>query len=661
MRCWLYGVHFILETDAKVLTAQLSRAATDLPGALVTRWLAWIRLFDFEVKHVKGLKHTAADGLSRRPQGPNESLEDDEEDIDDFIIKELDCMQISLLTREEAEIVNDEHFPGEPKVNPYATALTKEYGPIFDKKGTLIADPLCDEYSEEAQEIARFLINNEKPRGPKAPKEMTRPEWKAFKRKALGYSVRDRQLWKNAHKQRPPRLVLDNKAWKEKVMKSIHDTSGHAGRESTFHRVSSRYFWEGMYVDIRDYIKSCPECQRSDKKRHEEALHVSQAVPLFHALCLDVVFLPPRQGKIALVVCRDDFSGWVEARPLSKVNSESIAKFIWEEVICRHGVFGKLKVDGGKENMGEVIQLLNNWGIQRVQISAYNSKANGKIEAGHKPIMNALVKLTKGGKTDWLAYYHYVLFADRTTIHQPTGYTPFYMVYGREAVFPVETEFASWRTLNWDTVKPGDHDELLMLRARQIEMRDLGMVEAQHSKNRRREVAKEWFDQKHSIRKEPLNTGDFVLMYDIRDINVAMDKSKKLYWRWLGPFVVREVQPQGTYLLRELDGTHMRGTVHGNRLQRFVKRGGYWFSHDDPIDMWRDTDTSDQALVGPDTSADKNAQAAAKEWIETIQIEKQPGVIISVEVPSLALDKRTEYVRFEEDWDESDEREEGKF
>ena len=36
-RHWLYGVHFILETDANTLVAQLNRPASDLPGALVTR------------------------------------------------------------------------------------------------------------------------------------------------------------------------------------------------------------------------------------------------------------------------------------------------------------------------------------------------------------------------------------------------------------------------------------------------------------------------------------------------------------------------------------------------------------------------------------------------------------------------------------------------
>jgi len=47
-----------------VLVAQLNRSATDLPEALITRWIAYIWLFDFEVRYVPRTKHTIANGLS---------------------------------------------------------------------------------------------------------------------------------------------------------------------------------------------------------------------------------------------------------------------------------------------------------------------------------------------------------------------------------------------------------------------------------------------------------------------------------------------------------------------------------------------------------------------------------------------------------------------
>ena len=56
-----YGVRFVLEIDARTLVHQLNQPA-------VNRWLAWIRMFDFELKHVSGTKHGCPDVLSRRPR-----------------------------------------------------------------------------------------------------------------------------------------------------------------------------------------------------------------------------------------------------------------------------------------------------------------------------------------------------------------------------------------------------------------------------------------------------------------------------------------------------------------------------------------------------------------------------------------------------------------
>ena len=60
---WLYSVHFVLETNANVLVAQLNQSATDLSSTLVTKWIAYIQLFNFEVRYVPGNKYTAANGL----------------------------------------------------------------------------------------------------------------------------------------------------------------------------------------------------------------------------------------------------------------------------------------------------------------------------------------------------------------------------------------------------------------------------------------------------------------------------------------------------------------------------------------------------------------------------------------------------------------------
>ena len=43
-------MRFVVEIDAKTLLHQLNLPIVDLPGAMVTRWITWIRLFDFDVR-----------------------------------------------------------------------------------------------------------------------------------------------------------------------------------------------------------------------------------------------------------------------------------------------------------------------------------------------------------------------------------------------------------------------------------------------------------------------------------------------------------------------------------------------------------------------------------------------------------------------------------
>ncbi len=698
-RFWLCGVHFVLELDANTLVAQLSRAATDLPGALVTRWLAWIQLFDFEVRHVKGTKHGAADGLSRRPRQDDDS--DDELDIDEFVTDQLEAVGIARVGvapplrgrdvagsadpfHESCQLTKMDRFGGTPGIsllsmetdqgmlvdNGSSNALHNgaEVRPMLvpdetrrspDLSGspeeqpstghppirpneTVFLDPLDDSYSEESQKIARFLTTLEKPEG------MSRVTFKSFKQNCLKYSVRDRQLWRNGTLTYPPRLVVDSEKQRAEIIYALHDRTGHSGRETTYHKLAARYYWEGSWDKVAGYVKTCKTCQHRTKKRQEEALRPGRAVPLFHRIGIDIVWLPDSEGFKCLVVARDDFSNWPEAKPLRGAKAKHVAKFIWEDVITRHGLFGTLMIDGGSEFRGEVVELLNKYDINRIKISAYNSKGNGMIERGHQAFINALIALTIGGKKKWTRLLPTVLFADRTTVHGPTGFTPFYVVYGREAVLPVETKYPTWRTLGWDEVD--SREKLLELRVRQILMRDEDVEESRLRKERRRLEGKEYFDAHHQIRKRAIKEKDFVLVYDVKDMDVDKSRSTKLQYRWLGPYKVLKASSSGYYVLAELDGTPIRRTYAGNRLKRFVKRKNYWYSPDDevfeptgqePSSSYRTNDELEQEAID-----EYNARNSTQE------IEKSTGVI--VRVPELPESERAKYVAFDDSDDSGD-------
>ena len=71
----------------RMLVYQLNHISTDLPGVLINNWLAWIQLFNFEVRHIPGKHHVLPNALSRRP--PAETDSTDNKDIDEFIKQAL--------------------------------------------------------------------------------------------------------------------------------------------------------------------------------------------------------------------------------------------------------------------------------------------------------------------------------------------------------------------------------------------------------------------------------------------------------------------------------------------------------------------------------------------------------------------------------------------
>ena len=457
----LYVIHFILETDANVLVAQLNGAASDLPGSLVMRWIAWIRLFDFEVRHVAGRKHTAADGLSRRPATASElTAQENEIDVDDFIEIQLNALRIAPISVRTARV------------------LAEEYGDKWEA------------YLTTLQKLA----------------DMTIKEFWIFKGEALRFRVEGDQLFKRSSKNVPARRVIDGNEQKLQIMEQLHDEGGHRGREGTYRRITDRYWWEGMPQDVKAFVRTCEACQKRDPGRLEEALHPTWVTHMWEKIGLDVVHLPKCRGFKYLVVARDDFSGWPEARALHHATAKNVAKFIWEDVICRHGCFGKLVVDGGPENKEQVIELANRYGIKRIMVSAYHPQANGMIERGHKPIVDALSKMTNGGLDKWVDNLHAVLWADRTTVRRSTGHTPFYLNCGNEAVLPIELEIPTWRIMPWTKVH--STGELLAMRARQIQRRDEDMTETALYLQRMRMAGKELFDNERQLKKDGLKAGD---------------------------------------------------------------------------------------------------------------------------------------------------------
>ena len=534
----LIGARFVVELDAKTLVAQLNRSAADLPGALVSQWLAWIRLFDFEVQHVPGRKHSAADALSRKPWAESDALDDAEPDIDEYVEQELfGSMAIFAAAGRRGRAQR----ASEPSraLNPDSV------------------------YSDFHLQVADYLTTLRR------PKTIPKNQFSRFRKKALKYCVQEGELFRRGTKNMPLRRVVDGEPERQEVIESLHDQHGHPGHERTAMLLTGVYWWDGLWGDVKRWVQTCEECQRRSSRKYADSFHATWSSAIWERVHLDTCRMPCSNGKNYLVQARDDLSGWPEARALSANNAPQVAKFLWEEIITRHGCFNKLVIDGGPENKGVVQELAGKYGIRAITTSGYNPQANGLVERGHRPFLDGLAKMP-GGNRHWVRNLPVMLWSERTTVSRTRGSTPYEICYGSSCVLPIETRILSWNTLPWHTVRTtGD---LLAMRAEQLLRRDLDLEEVRARVKRIRLESAEAASEYASAEDRVYGVGDLVLVYNSR---FAVDRTadRKLAFRWLGPYRILEQNvSKGTYILEELDGARLRGTYSGRRLKKFYPR-----------------------------------------------------------------------------------------
>ena len=125
--------------------------------------------------------------------------------------------------------------------------------------------------------------------------------------------------------------------------------------------------------------------------------------------------------------------------PLWVTDSETLAKVLVDEVVCRYGVPLTLHSDQGANLNSEVItSLCKQLGIERTRTTAYHPQSNGQVERFNRTLESMLSKVVSENQKDWDIHLPKVLFAYRTSIHESTGFSAFFVTYGWSATLPID-------------------------------------------------------------------------------------------------------------------------------------------------------------------------------------------------------------------------------
>ncbi|CAL8156184.1 unnamed protein product [Prunus armeniaca] len=181
----------------------------------------------------------------------------------------------------------------------------------------------------------------------------------------------------------------------------------------------------------------------------------------FHTWGLDLIgtIHPPSDGYIWILTATEYFMKWVEAIPLRKATWVVISNVIREYIVCRFGILYKIVTDTGTSFVNkQVSSTLSDYVIKHHCSTPYYPQGNVQAEATNKTILRILSKMYEGG---WSVHLPNALWAYRTSPRSLTGFSPYSLVYGSDAISPVEITIPTTRVLainnlEWDAKSCSD-------------------------------------------------------------------------------------------------------------------------------------------------------------------------------------------------------------
>ena len=474
---FLYGKKFIILTDAKPLTYHIH---LEKQPEIVAKWLIYLQQFEYEINHIPGFKNPA-DFLSRVTENASNKNK-----------------QIAT-----AQVNNVYLFQNNPNLSVSNFLVQQQQ----DSKILEIIDKLNNKDTQTAK--LYFIDKNTKLLMKKIPKRKGKRKYKFSERIVV-----------------PKSLVND-------LISSAH--APHFGVRKTYEFINEKYYWKKMYIDIKKFCNSCPNCiQSKPKSVLTKTSMISKAdYAPGEFISIDIVGKLPRSldGKYYILTIIDHFSRFLDSFSLTNITSSSIIKCL-EIYFSRYGIPKIILSDNGTNFCSkEIEQFFKAHNIEHRKSSVYYPQSNAVVERVHRTLKESISAMCNN-TFEWSKLLLFFKLQYNNSKHSVTQFSPAELFFGRSQNIPLNMS---------EPPNLVENPEDYLLKVKEHYEKAKNLVK-QHEENFFK------IHEKHIKGREipQFEIGDTVYMKDQHYVRPFEPK-------YIGPFKIQRKLRSGNYVIKDVN------------------------------------------------------------------------------------------------------------
>ena len=240
---------------------------------------------------------------------------------------------------------------------------------------------------------------------------------------------------------------------RQAAIDGCHHSARHQGHNCMLSLMKECFWWPGMSQALLKAIANCGRCIQYEAKGQllpMQPIICTEPMELVHIdyVGMEVTIATDKKPVVKnVLVVVDHFMRYVQAFVTKNNMVRTTARVLYNNYFSVFGFPKRLMSDQGTEFCGKVIAAMCSLlGIEKVRTTPYHPQTNGLAERVHQMLQCMIGKLDPEKRKKWPTHIGSIIIAYNSTRSLVTGYSPYYLMFGRRPGLPIDLVFPTHRT-----------------------------------------------------------------------------------------------------------------------------------------------------------------------------------------------------------------------